>query len=148
MPKAEYDKSPRTKKLLANAIMELAETMPVSRIKITDICEKAELNRLSFYYHFKDKYDYLYFDLSVGGTRFWERKGLKIDKEYKSSLEIIKALEKFVKNDRAKFVVIDYWQLVEDKNDWFLRKLMEFTWEYKLIIFITSQLVRNVEKRI
>lgn len=57
MPKAEYDKPPRTKKLLANAIMELAETMPVSKIKITDICEKAELNRLSFYYHFKDKYD-------------------------------------------------------------------------------------------
>ena len=57
MPKAEYDKSPRTKKLLANAIMELAETMPVSRIKITDICEKAELNRQSFYYHFSDKYD-------------------------------------------------------------------------------------------
>lgn len=57
MPKAEYDKSPRTKKLLANAFMELAETMPVSRIKITDICEKAELNRQSFYYHFSDKYD-------------------------------------------------------------------------------------------
>ncbi|MBQ7873979.1 MAG: TetR/AcrR family transcriptional regulator C-terminal domain-containing protein [Oscillospiraceae bacterium] len=57
MPKAEYDKSPRTKKLLANAIMELAETMPVSKIKITDICAKAELNRLSFYYHFSDKYD-------------------------------------------------------------------------------------------
>ncbi len=57
MTASKYKTSPRTKKLLANAIMELAETMPVSKIKITDICEKAELNRQSFYYHFRDKYD-------------------------------------------------------------------------------------------
>lgn len=57
MPAEKYNTSPRTKKLLANAIMELAETMSVSKIKITDICEKAELNRQSFYYHFRDKYD-------------------------------------------------------------------------------------------
>lgn len=57
MPAEKYKTSPRTKKLLVKAIMELAETMPVSKIKITDICEKAELNRQSFYYHFRDKYD-------------------------------------------------------------------------------------------
>ena len=33
------------------------ESRPFSKISIGDICEKCEMNRKSFYYHFKDKYD-------------------------------------------------------------------------------------------
>ena len=96
---------------------------------------------------FKDNYDFIYFDLSVGGTNFWQSQSLKIKTDYKSSLEIIRSIEKFVKKENAKFVIIDYWQVVENQGEWFLRKLLEFSWEHKLIIIITSQLERLVEKR-
>lgn len=46
-----------TKKALAAALKELMEEKPFEKINVGDICEKCEMNRKSFYYHFKDKYD-------------------------------------------------------------------------------------------
>lgn len=46
-----------TKKALANALKELIAEVPFSKIGIADICNKCNMNRKSFYYHFKDKYD-------------------------------------------------------------------------------------------
>ena len=46
-----------TKKALAMALKDLMRETPFEKITITDICEKCDMNRKSFYYHFKDKYD-------------------------------------------------------------------------------------------
>lgn len=46
-----------TKRALAAALKELMNEMPFSKIRISDICTKCDMNRKSFYYHFKDKYD-------------------------------------------------------------------------------------------
>jgi probable dihydroxyacetone kinase regulator len=46
-----------TKKALAEAIKELMTDKPFSKISVGDICKKCDMNRNSFYYHFKDKYD-------------------------------------------------------------------------------------------
>lgn len=46
-----------TKKALASALKELMEEIPFEKINIANICEKCGMNRKSFYYHFKDKYD-------------------------------------------------------------------------------------------
>ena len=46
-----------TKKALAAALKELMAEVPFSKISISDICSKCSMNRKSFYYHFKDKYD-------------------------------------------------------------------------------------------
>lgn len=46
-----------TKRALASALKELMETKPFAKITVSDICEACEMNRKSFYYHFKDKYD-------------------------------------------------------------------------------------------
>lgn len=46
-----------TKCAFAGALRELMEERPFSKIRVTDICEKCGMNRKSFYYHFKDKYD-------------------------------------------------------------------------------------------
>ena len=45
-----------TKRALAAALKELMAEMPFSKININDICEKCDMNRKSFYYHFQDKY--------------------------------------------------------------------------------------------
>ena len=46
-----------TKRALANALKEQLEVEPFSKISISDICDRCEMNRKSFYYHFRDKYD-------------------------------------------------------------------------------------------
>lgn len=48
-----------TKRALASALKELMDEMPFSAISVGDICQRREMNRKSFYYHFKDKYDLL-----------------------------------------------------------------------------------------
>lgn len=46
-----------TKRALASALKELMKSQPFNKISVGDICKKCEMNRKSFYYHFKDKYD-------------------------------------------------------------------------------------------
>lgn len=46
-----------TKRALAEAMKELMQQKPMKKISIGDIVKQCNLNRQSFYYHFKDKYD-------------------------------------------------------------------------------------------
>lgn len=46
-----------TKQALAAALKELMAEIPFEKINVAHICEKCNMNRKSFYYHFKDKYD-------------------------------------------------------------------------------------------
>ncbi len=46
-----------TKRALASSLKALMSQYPFAKISIGDICEKCEMNRKSFYYHFRDKYD-------------------------------------------------------------------------------------------
>ncbi len=46
-----------TKRALAAAMKELMAEMPFEKINVAQICEKCGMNRKSFYYHFRDKYD-------------------------------------------------------------------------------------------
>lgn len=46
-----------TKKALANALKELMTEKSFEKISVSDICDRCGMNRKSFYYHFKDKYD-------------------------------------------------------------------------------------------
>lgn len=48
-----------TKRALATALRELMEEIPFDKIQVAHICERCDMNRKSFYYHFKDKYDLL-----------------------------------------------------------------------------------------
>ncbi|MFC2821942.1 MAG: TetR/AcrR family transcriptional regulator C-terminal domain-containing protein [Sphaerochaeta sp.] len=46
-----------TKRALAASVKKLMEEIPFEKISIADICERCNMNRKSFYYHFRDKYD-------------------------------------------------------------------------------------------
>ncbi len=46
-----------TKHALASALKELMKEVPFDKITVLHICEKCGMNRKSFYYHFKDKFD-------------------------------------------------------------------------------------------
>lgn len=46
-----------TKRALAAAIKDLMKEKPLTKISIADIVARCQMNRQSFYYHFRDKYD-------------------------------------------------------------------------------------------
>ena len=46
-----------TKRALAQAMKGLMAKQPFSKISVGDICKACGMNRKSFYYHFRDKYD-------------------------------------------------------------------------------------------
>ncbi len=46
-----------TKNLLAQTFKTLMRERQFSKITVTDICDRCRMNRKSFYYHFRDKYD-------------------------------------------------------------------------------------------
>ncbi|NLU48259.1 MAG: TetR family transcriptional regulator [Syntrophomonadaceae bacterium] len=46
-----------TKRALSAAMKELMAERPMEKIRIGDIVERCNMNRQSFYYHFRDKYD-------------------------------------------------------------------------------------------
>ncbi|MBR2952809.1 MAG: TetR/AcrR family transcriptional regulator C-terminal domain-containing protein [Clostridia bacterium] len=48
-----------TKMALANSLKTLMQEKSFHKISINDICTGCNMNRKSFYYHFKDKYDLL-----------------------------------------------------------------------------------------
>jgi len=47
----------RTKIWIADKMKELMKRKSIDKIRITEICSEAEIERSTFYYHFKDKYD-------------------------------------------------------------------------------------------
>ncbi|QPK94661.1 TetR/AcrR family transcriptional regulator C-terminal domain-containing protein [Actinomyces sp. zg-332] len=49
----------RTKIWIANAMKKLMVKKKIEKIRVTEICKEAEIQRPTFYYHFKDKYDLL-----------------------------------------------------------------------------------------
>lgn len=46
-----------TKLALSNALKELLKEQSFEKISVSDICQRCHMNRKSFYYHFRDKYD-------------------------------------------------------------------------------------------
>lgn len=64
-----------TKRALAAALKELMEQKPFSKINVAEICEKCGMNRKSFYYHFKDKYDLVNWIFDTDFTKVLETHG-------------------------------------------------------------------------
>ena len=47
----------RTEKAIANALKKLLAKRPLSKITISDIANECGINRMTFYYHYRDVYD-------------------------------------------------------------------------------------------
>lgn len=47
----------RTKYWIAEKMKDLMKTKSIDKIRVTEICKAAMIERPTFYYHFKDKYD-------------------------------------------------------------------------------------------
>ena len=54
MAKAEYKSAIRSKRLINEALADLLQEKPLDKITVTDVVNRAELNRGTFYAHYKD----------------------------------------------------------------------------------------------
>ena len=57
--KKKEKKNIKKKKILINILIKIKKQKNFERIKISDICEEALINRSTFYSHYEDKYDLL-----------------------------------------------------------------------------------------
>ena len=46
-----------TKMWIADKMREIMKHKPIDKIRVTEICRAADIERPTFYYHFRDKYD-------------------------------------------------------------------------------------------
>ena len=46
-----------TKRALEASLKKLVKTKPLNKITVSDITDDCGINRMTFYYHFKDIYD-------------------------------------------------------------------------------------------
>lgn len=83
-----------TKRALAAAMKELMEDTPFEKINVAAICEKCGMNRKSFYYHFKDKYDLVNW---IYDTEFF---AVATRQSYATSWEFILALLNYLYSER------------------------------------------------
>lgn len=54
MAKAEYRSAIRSKKLINEALADLLTVKPLDKITVTDVVSRADINRGTFYAHYKD----------------------------------------------------------------------------------------------
>lgn len=62
----------KTKRRLANALATLLEDKTMDEITVIEICEKADINRMTFYKHYSDKYELLSDSTSLIGDYIYE----------------------------------------------------------------------------
>lgn len=87
-----------TKRALAVAMKSLMQDQPFAKISIGDICAACGMNRKSFYYHFRDKYDlvnWIYYTEFVETVR---------EKNYDDSWSFIYDMCKYFYDNRTFYV--------------------------------------------
>ena len=70
-----------TKRALASALKGLMEELPFDKINVAHICERCDMNRKSFYYHFRDKYDLVNWIFDTEFLTIALRGGRRVDRE-------------------------------------------------------------------
>ena len=76
MPRKEDMRKIRTKRALKNAIAKLLENTTIEKISVIDICNEANINRVTFYTHYKDKYELIH-ELFIDVLKIIEEKSIE-----------------------------------------------------------------------
>ncbi len=102
MPEKQDLRVRRTHKLLYNAFVELIVEKSFDEISITDICEKAMVNRATFYKHFDDKYEFFCFCVKRMLQRVESKNVFDHEKDdvLSYSIKVVNALLEFLKENK------------------------------------------------
>lgn len=123
----------KTKKILFNTLLKLMKEKNFEKIKISDICEEALINRSTFYAHYEDKYDLL--------TDLFEEQRLSLLKELEEGNSATYSKEYIMK---LLNIVIDY---IDDKRDIYSAIIMHNRNGF-LIDFLIDVIERDASERL
>lgn len=84
-----------TKHMLSDAMKRLMSERPFNAITVSDICQACRMNRKSFYYHYKDKFDLVN---CIYRSEFYDS---ACEKHYSSVTEFLSDLTQYINNNRA-----------------------------------------------
>lgn len=104
----------KTHKALYEALIDLLKEYEYEEIKVSDLCEKALINRSTFYAHFSDKYDlFINFlkDLKQNLINELEE-NKKIDNIHDYYLELINVFMNHIENNKKTYKAI----IVNNRN--------------------------------
>lgn len=87
-----------TKNALAMALKQHMEKRPFNKISINDLCDTCRMNRKSFYYHFRDKYNLLNWIFQV------EIVAPILSKHYDSTWEQLEDLLNYLDKNRKFYI--------------------------------------------
>ncbi len=87
-----------TKKALADSLKEIMKTVPFEKITVTQICSGCDMNRKSFYYHFKDKYDLVNWIFDTEFSKFATERNLT--ENYDERILLIEKMCNYFYNNR------------------------------------------------
>jgi AcrR family transcriptional regulator len=77
----------RTKRALKEAIAKLLENNSIDKISVIDICEEANINRVTFYTHYKDKLELIH-ELFIDVLKLIESRSIEYYEQHKTGDEI------------------------------------------------------------
>ncbi len=83
-----------TRRILCGAMKSLMEERPFSTISVKNICERCDINRKSFYYHYHDKFDLVN---NIYNVEFYDA---ACEKKYDSIWEFFTDLAEYLNTNR------------------------------------------------
>jgi len=105
-----------TERAIAQALRKLIAQKPLNKITISDIANECDINRMTFYYHFKDIYDLI--EWMFGETLQKTMAGCDTAETWRQGLEV---LAQEILEDKT-FIMGVYHSLSREQIDLYLHK--------------------------
>ncbi len=129
MAAKEYSCVKKTKRAFENSLAELAKGRPLNKITVKMLCEKAQLSRNAFYFHYEDINDLIneiekgIYDAAV--SRFDEYKKMGFPKNVRAS--IVSLIELIESRREACSMLFDHSDTFTEKMS---RAFCDFNYQY------------------
>ena len=138
MAKAEYRSSLRSKQLIQEALMDLLTEKPLYKITVSDVVKRADINRGTFYAHYRDIPDAI--DHLIEQTiSIIQEAMLSQDLTLDSAgLALLNALQRILEQDLPLFKRIFTSEAATIMQERFLPALMDFMLENKERLYTGS----------
>ncbi len=112
---AESRRVQMTRRLIKEALIELMEDHEFSKITISEVCERADINRSTFYSHYRDTRDVL-----TDAEDDIIARLPKVDNSEENIRDAIKSVLSFIKENSELISIM----VVKRKDDSFMQKLL------------------------
>lgn len=146
-------KPSKTKQAIFNAFYSLRKKYPIEKIKVTDICKSANINRTTFYDYFEDIYD-----LSSDYERFLIDDCFKLFKNkedfYKNPSMFVEEFRKAINLHKEDFNILgkgrekELLYNIENKVDEMFEKDLDRNDKKYLFVFLSGGFFHTIEKHV